>query len=380
MDKVFIPRAAKAQPSFPVGTIFSRSPVKGDIGLEIEVEGNKFPKDESAAQMALIPKQWKYTHDGSLRGEDNAEYILRNPVSFDEVEPAVRALWQMFTDYGSVLDESNRTSVHVHLNVQNWHLNRLCAFFCLYFSVEEILTEWCGEHRVGNLFCLRAKDASAIVTRIKRFLQTEGNEPSLSEGMHYSAMNAYSMVKFGSLEIRTMRGVQDPDTIIQWVEILRRIYNMSDDYKDPRHIMERFSGEGPLAYLETVFGPHLETIRSGIDFDDQRIMGAVYDGIRFAQDLAYCRNWSEFKAMDIKPDPFGRKIKTSQLNELAQAAAAAGGPAFGTVVSTASHDDIFVMAQNALAQQETAATAPAPVQPPQEWIEPDVWFDDEDFD
>lgn len=311
MDKVFIPRVAQTAPSFPVGTIFSRIPVKGDIGLEIEVEGNKFPKPgvNVTNESGVLPKMWKYTHDGSLRGNDNAEYVLNGPIKFADVPDAVNSLWKMFADYGSVLDESNRTSVHVHLNVQNWYLNRLCAFLAIYFSVEELLTEWCGEHRVGNLFCLRAKDASAIVSRIKRFLQNEGRDAPLSEGLHYSAMNAYSMVKFGSLEIRTLRGVREPEPIIQWVEMLQRIYEISESYPDPRNIMDNFSGEGPLAYLGMVFGNHLPTLRNGISFDDQRMMESVYEGIRLAQDLAYCRDWSEFKPVDIKPDPFGRKPK-----------------------------------------------------------------------
>src|SRR5690349_22399742 len=143
---------------------------KGDIGIEIEVEGNKFPKHAyegyDAVDPERIPKQWDYHRDGSLRGEDNAEYVLKKPLKFSEVPKAINDLWQMFSDYGTVLDVSNRTSVHVHLNVQDFYINRLCSFAAMYLSVEDILTGWCGDHRVGNLFCLRAKDTPAIVTEL----------------------------------------------------------------------------------------------------------------------------------------------------------------------------------------------------------------------
>src|SRR3546814_8609236 len=89
------------------------------------------------------------------------------------------------------------------LNVQRFHLNRLCSFFSLYFLVEELLTAWCGEHRVGNLFCLRAKDAPAIVSEIKKTLQNE--KIYFHAGMHYAGLNAGAITKFGSVEIQSLR-------------------------------------------------------------------------------------------------------------------------------------------------------------------------------
>lgn len=44
---------------------------KGDVGIEIEVEGKNLPKH--------FEKYWRVEADGSLRGEDNAEYVLEKP-------------------------------------------------------------------------------------------------------------------------------------------------------------------------------------------------------------------------------------------------------------------------------------------------------------
>src|SRR3546814_4763102 len=96
-----------------------------------------------------------------------------------------------------------------------FHLIRLCSFFALYFLVEELLTAWCGEHRVGNLFCLRAKDAPAIVSEIKKTLQNE--KIYFHDGMHYAGLNAGALTKFGSVEIRSLRGVNDKQIIEDWV-------------------------------------------------------------------------------------------------------------------------------------------------------------------
>lgn len=308
-----IPATEEFVEGYDIRTLFSKSPTAGEVGLEIECEGNKFPKMQSA-----LPKAWKYEHDGSLRGEDNAEYIFQSPLPFEEVPEAVTTLFETLKNYGTVLDESNRTSVHVHLNVQTFHLNRLTAFLGLYFAVEEVLTEWCGDHRVGNLFCLRAKDAPAIISKLKRFIRSNG-KAELSDGLHYSGLNANAIVKFGSIEIRSLRGVTDPETIITWVGVLERIYRLSEEYEtDPRRVTNNFSGGGPLDFLRSILGPYYDVIREGIPQNDHELVAILYDGIRLAQDLCYCRDWSKFKKADISKDPFGRNSAKISSATLAQ--------------------------------------------------------------
>lgn len=315
MNKTFLLNPAKTTLGFPIGPLLRRKVTKGEIGIEIEVEGNKFPKHayngKSAVHPEYIPAIWGYHHDGSLRGQDNAEYVLKKPIKFSEVPKAISDLWEMFDKYGTVLEESNRTSVHVHLNVQEFHLNRLCAFMALYFSVEEILTAWCGEHRIGNLFCLRAKDAPAIVSSLKKFFQTNG-EYEIRDGMHYAGLNAQAIFKFGSVEIRSLRGVSDPQIILDWVAVLQRIYELSKEYPDPRAIMDNFSGSGGLDYLQMVLGDKYGTIRNNIEFTNQQVTESMYEGIRLAQDLCYCRDWSKYEPVNTADDPFGRAKKWSE--------------------------------------------------------------------
>ena len=309
-DRFIRRKAQKRKASPSVVNIYGHLPVKGAVvGLEIEMEGNKFPKPNNSGK-DLIPPEWKYTKDGSLRGLDNAEYIFAKPLPFSQVDRCLDNLWDMLDKYGSKLDDSNRTSVHVHMNVQEWHLNRVTSFLALYFAVEEILTEWCGDHRVGNLFCLRAKDATGIVAKVKDFIASDG-QIGFPEGMHYSGCNLHALGKFGTIEIRALRGCTDKNDIKTWVSILRRLYDLSAEYPDPRQVVEGFSGEGPMAYLERILGPYTGTVLEGIDFDHQDVMDSMYEGIRQAQDVAYCRDWDEFEADKSRVNPFGRKRKTS---------------------------------------------------------------------
>lgn len=311
----FIHRGRRPTVGLNVANIFGKRLVKGDIGIEIEVEGNKFQKES-------VPQPWGYHKDGSLRGHDNAEYVLNHPIKFDQVPDAIKTLWDMFHSYGSKLDTSNRTSVHVHLNMQKFHLNRLAAFVAMYFSLEEVLTAWCGDHRVGNLFCLRGKDAPNIVTQIKRFIQLDGN-CELKEGLHYAGLNAQALYKFGSLEVRALRGCTEPDVILQWVSILERMYKLSADFADPRDVPVKFSSEGPMAYLEMILGDNTQSVLHGVPMDIHQVRDSLYEGIRLAQDICYCRDWSLYKATEIKEDPFGRSAK--KMAQVIAAQAVGGG-------------------------------------------------------
>ena len=337
-----------------------RSPTLGDVGLEVEVEGNRFPKEEEVyddednceiIRDDHIPEEWNYVKDNSLRGQDNAEYVLDEPIPFSQVPQALENLWTMFEQYGSVLAESNRTSVHVHLNATNFHLNRVCAFVALYVSVEEVLTAWCGDHRVGNLFCLRAKDAPAIISKARSFVCT-GNPAFLDDGLHYSGLNLQSLCKHGSIEIRSMRGVQDPEIIQTWVEILQRIYELSGDHFDPRSICEMFSGGGSEPFLHYVLGKHTKRVLYECGLTENEAYQSVRQGIRLAQRLCYAKDWGNFRPVDREPDPFGRKNKhvtAAQIYQQATAATPEQLAAWSALVSqaaTTSADDLSLLYQS----------------------------------
>lgn len=294
----FTPKKKDEEKDFTIAISQGKRDKAGQVGVEIEVEGHGVFIEKA------IPG-WTVHADGSLRGAENCEYVFTKPMNFDTAKGKVKALFDQFEAQKTKLDESNRTSVHVHLNVLPFYMNRVTALMALWFIHEEILTQWCGDHRTGNLFCLRAKDADAIINDLRYFIKT-GVPPR--DGAHYAAMNGDAIRKYGSLEIRTMRGSSDPKPIIQWIEILQRLYDASADYKDPRTICEVFSMNGPVHFFYELFGPTLsKVIRDGVQFTDDEFRESLYEGIRFAQRLCFARDWSKFNPTEIKQDVFGRK-------------------------------------------------------------------------
>lgn len=298
----FIEINDSSKPSFSLGVTLGRKPTKGQVGIEIEIEGANLPHEDET------PAPWAYHVDHSLRGTDNGEYVLAKPIMFPDVPKALEKLWKVFETKKSKIDDSNRTSVHVHLNFQDFHINRLTSFLCLWFALEEPLTEFCGEHRVGNLFCLRAVDAPAIITQLKHFITSDG-AMGIPEHFHYAGLNPNALMKYGSIEVRTLRGCSDPNQIQFWIGLLERLYDLSKEFKDPREAVALFSSGGPQSYFDNILGSYASGIRNTIGWSDNQINDAMYRGIRFAQDLAYCRDWDAFEALTLNDDPFGRDPK-----------------------------------------------------------------------
>ena len=64
-------------------------PAKGDIGVEIEVEGSSLPPGTMT---------WRRERDASLRGEESGEYVLNRPVPYEELTEAFNELKKSFVE------------------------------------------------------------------------------------------------------------------------------------------------------------------------------------------------------------------------------------------------------------------------------------------
>lgn len=256
---------------------------KGEVGIEIECEGHNLLLDPS--------KWWKGIADGSLRGE-SIEYILRAPIDRAKVLESLNLLSKELAQHGSKVDESYRTSVHVHLNAQPMKMRHVFNQICLYLILEDILVEYCGKERIGNVFCLRASDAEGMIDRIRRAIKKGEYANMGQDGMRYAAINTKALADHGSLEFRAFRGTVDPKLINQWVEILLEIKDAAMKYDNPQQICVDFSVLGPKAFVEKVFtADNQRAILAYPNFEKR-----LFDGVRLAQDIAYSiPDWTPVK-------------------------------------------------------------------------------------
>lgn len=260
-----------------------RGELDGEVGIEIECEGNNLAK--------RIPSYWTTHADGSLRGE-SIEYVLAKPIKREEVKDALKVLNDRLAEAGSVVNESYRTSVHVHLNARNMNLRKVFNQLVLYMLFEDLLVEFCGKDRIGNLFCLRAQDAEQLIAVLTQALKTGRYDYFHGDQLRYAAVNINALTKYGSLEFRAFRGTTNSADIELWVDILLKIKDAANNYHDPRQICTEFSMVGPKVFMATVLGPKISAVLEQFKDYEKRLVS----GVRLAQDIAFAvEDWTDAK-------------------------------------------------------------------------------------
>lgn len=246
-------------------------PIEGEVGIEVEVEGNNL--------RSMFPRAvpWKAVHDGSLRGE-SMEYVLRKPLKREAYPLALNVLRNQLEEGGSRVVYSNRCGVHVHINCQELEISDVVSIITTYLCLEEVLVKWCGEDRVGNLFCLRATDAAGIIRYIQRLIDTKNIGICGTDRIRYGSINLKALSTYGSLEFRAMRSDLTPGVIEDWVEMLLRIKDYSVG-KQPVDIISQFSMQGPQDFFNDVLGEFRDKVNP-CDYD-------LTTGMRNAQEVAF---------------------------------------------------------------------------------------------
>lgn len=263
--------------------------VEGEIGLEIETEGRNL--------FSAPIQYWSAVPDGSLRsveGHQPIEYVLRQPLARKDVRPALEYLTYQLRKAKSELVMSHRTSVHVHINIQKMNMLDLMKFISLYYLVEDMLLEWSGPDRKGNLFCLRAQDATFQIEQMAKALKGGEFSHVVNNEYRYAAMNLAALSAHGSLEFRSMKGNVDIETIENWVSILLALKDAATtDFKSPETIGRMYQSLGAKNFLVKVFDGRvppkvLRTLLSYEGLDDM-----IHKGFVTCKDIIYAVDWMD---------------------------------------------------------------------------------------
>lgn len=277
------------------------SPFEGEVALEIEVEGTRLPPAYGGPAVGRVT--WVTHNEGSLRN-GGREYVFSEPAPLSAVEPMLTNLFEFISVSGGRIVNSTRCSTHVHVNMRGVKLNKLASFVALYGIFEDVLTNWCAPSRRGNLFALRMKDSSFAVTGWKNAF-----ERGMFEWNHeqrYLALNPAALQRFGSLEIRTLQGIETPRPAVIWCEALLRLRDVSGQYSDPREIANQISGLGGEGFFDQVFeGLAITPELREANVDKIDIL--VREAFRRVQPIIYSLPWDDVLPEINKvwvPDPF----------------------------------------------------------------------------
>lgn len=220
------------------------------FGIELELEGYNVRLQE------VPTKGWRRTDDGSLRGE-SVEYVFTQPKTYEEAQKAVKTLFKKFRDNGVKFNDSIRTSTHVHLNFSDKPMKQAINFFCLFTMLEEILQYYSGEDRKGNLFCISSREASGIIPILEECVCKASLRDFAGDRFKYAACNLSTLYKFGTIEIRTMRGASSEEQVSKWLDILNDLYIFSTEKTiSPVELVSNLSLMGSEDFLKTIFQDH----------------------------------------------------------------------------------------------------------------------------
>jgi hypothetical protein len=236
----------------------------GKIGLELEIEGNKLPTDGHLEKIKA-PKtnsQWFGVADGSLRGEAK-EYIFSVPVLPEELSDMLNGLWGVFNELSSKINNSNRCSTHVHINMSGKTINQLTSIIVLWSIFEDYLIRWCGEERSSNHFCLGTKDTASVVSAWRKVLAD--GQFRFQDGIKYSALNVSTINSKGSFEFRCGAASNSPDIPEIWAKFLYTLTEYaSTKYENPTTIAYALSERGGYE----IFYDIVSKMEKGLSFAD----------------------------------------------------------------------------------------------------------------
>lgn len=277
-------------------------------GVEVELEGNKIK-----TQRPDVHKFWAQHPDNSLRvkkeTDEAIEYVLRQPYTYDETLGAVANLFNYLNSPGVEVYKSYRTSIHVHLSCVMETHRTIYNFMTLCIIFDELLTSQNGRHRAGNNFCLRTKDAQGQVQDIIHSIDHNGTFLGIDHNKRYSSINFVSLLKYGTIEFRSLECTTDFERMKHWMDTLTRLKDAARKFENPQAIIRQFSLMSLPEFLHSVLGPCASKY---IVVKDWQYM--LQRGMRLAQDLAYSSSWVAMKVGEAepKPAPKPRKPKLDQ--------------------------------------------------------------------
>lgn len=222
---------------------------KGIFGVEIECEG------EGLAVMET--KYWKTEADGSLRGhfpDKSAEWVFNSPLSFNEAVKAINQLSSTQKECGAKINFSFRTSTHVHVNMQDLTEDQVLNFIYTYVLIEEVLLNFCGPSRKANRFCLSINDGEGTLDFLNQMFRLGvGSVRRFHENeVRYAALNIAALNKYGSIEIRSMRGTLDIDVLTTWLCALGNLRSFATERTHVHEIHDLFVNNTPENFLRMV--------------------------------------------------------------------------------------------------------------------------------
>lgn len=188
------------------------------VGIEVECE--------NVVEHMITPFGWTATQDGSLRNR-GLEFVSF-PVRGQNV---YYLLHRLFAELKRIKAEfTERTSIHVHLNVRRMSVEQLVTLLITYTVVEKTLYRFArrsGFSRERNIFCVPVQEGQNYLgLPYLMHLLRENMVPQVLAEINrhwkkYSGFNILPVSTQGTVEFRQLGGTFDINLIMDWINIIQ---------------------------------------------------------------------------------------------------------------------------------------------------------------
>lgn len=205
------------------------------VGIEIEVEGRGLPRPKTSPY-------WSVHDDGSLRG--GIEYVTEGPLPVGSTKTkALNSLYTAMKSKGTINENQDRCGIHVHVGVQNLTVEQVYVAICVSLLMDQVLLEFCGADRKNNLFCKPVRGTRSIITMLKNdYKKTAFFSTMSNDLLKYSSLNLATLTKFGTLEYRGMRFLNEASEVDEWsTELYNMVHGSVNKWKDPKEFMDWYA-------------------------------------------------------------------------------------------------------------------------------------------
>jgi Putative amidoligase enzyme len=222
------------------------------LGIELEIEHALGISSTSG---------FTATTDGSLR--NNGREFVSFPL---ELSTLIQALSGFFLVNKVTEDNySERCSVHVHANVQDFTGESLVTLLLVYSTLEELLFEFVGEDRYNNIFCVPLNQTRLYELSLHHIDWVSHTLSGLDRrGWYkYTALNLLPISSQGSVEFRHMPGTRDMVKLIRWLFLITRLlrYARTTPLLDViSTINDLNTSSGYDRYVTDIFGVELSQV------------------------------------------------------------------------------------------------------------------------
>jgi hypothetical protein len=184
-------------------------------GMECEIEAVKYSAKDSFAGIFMVETDHSLRNNG-LEFKSYPNNKAKTLENFKLLHTAIQLGAEPF---------SERTSIHVHVNMAEMEMSKVKQFILAYAMLEPLFFEFVGEKRQNNIFCVPLF-YTYLPSLYKKDVQ------GLHQAWHkYTAFNIKPLGNsdlgpgIGTIEFRHMYGTNDVGIVSTWLTILEEFYN-----------------------------------------------------------------------------------------------------------------------------------------------------------